>query len=184
MQWVSFFSQTGSEIVEISTALNRWPDTICTNKSIQDIDTIHPILLEKCFNKILFLKDKPSVEEYNTALRSARKSINVITLNGYLRIIPKKICDQNIIYNGHPGDIVNHPELKGFNPQEKAFKLKIKNTGSVIHNVTPDIDEGTIVAIKKCNINLKCLDETYKILHKNSISLWVEFLSEYFNIKK
>lgn len=184
MHWTSFFSQTGSEIVEIATALNRWPDTICTNKSIKEICDINPILLEKCFDKIYFLKDRPTIEEYSTVLRTTRIQSNIITLNGYLRIIPKQICEYNIIYNGHPGDIVTHPELKGYNPQEKAFKLKIKNTGSVIHNVTPEVDDGAVVAIKKCNIDLKSLDNTYKILHKNSIRLWVEFLSEYFKIKK
>ena len=30
--WITFFSQTGSEIVEISKSLNRWPDVIITNE--------------------------------------------------------------------------------------------------------------------------------------------------------
>lgn len=184
MKWTAFFSQTGTEIVEIATALNRWPDVVCTNKSIKDIENINPLLLENCFSKIFFLKDRPAVEEYSTALKHVRKQANIITLNGYLRIIPQSICNQNLIYNGHPGDIVNHPVLKGFNPQEKAFKLKIKNTGSVIHYVTQHVDEGAVVASKKCSIDLKSLDNTYKILHKNSIKLWVEFLSDYLNIKE
>jgi folate-dependent phosphoribosylglycinamide formyltransferase PurN len=184
MNWTTFFSQTGTEIVEISTALNRWPDIICTNKSIKDLEQINPILLENCFSKMLFLKDRPTVEEYNTALRYVRKQANIITLNGYLRIIPQSVCNQNRIYNGHPGDIVNYPILKGYNPQEKAFKLKIKDTGSVIHVVTQHVDEGAVIAAKKCSIDLRSLEKTYNILHKNSIKLWVEFLSDYLNIKK
>ena len=183
MHWTTFFSQTGSEICAISTALKRWPDLICTNKSIEEIDSISPELLDKCFNKILFLPKKPVVSEYTTALRNSRKQKSIITLHGYLRIIPASVCEQNLIYNGHPGDILNYPELKGFNPQEKAFKLQIKRSGSVIHAVTPGVDEGPIVAIKACNIDLKSLNKTYKILHKNSTKLWVEFLSDYLNIK-
>jgi hypothetical protein len=66
--------------------------------------------------------------------------------------------------------------------QEKAFKLKIKTSGSVIHTVTAGVDEGPVVAVKMCDINLKSLDITYKILHANSTKLWVEFLKEYLNI--
>ena len=32
MKWVAFFSQTGSEIVNISKTINRWPDLVVTNK--------------------------------------------------------------------------------------------------------------------------------------------------------
>ena len=177
MKWVTFFSQTGSEIVEICKKLKRWPDKICTNKSIKDTDNINQELLEKCFDKIFFLPAKPKIEEYNTSLRGITSN-DVITLHGYLRIIPAGICNRYTIYNGHPGDIANYPELKGFNPQEKAFKLQIKDTGSVIHVVTAKVDCGPIVASKQCIINLKSLDKTYNILHKNSTSLWVEFLKE------
>ena len=183
MHWTAFFSQTGSELCAISTALSRWPDVICTNKSIEEIDSISSKLLDNCFSKILFLPKKPAISEYTTALRDSRKQKSIITLHGYLRIIPAAVCEPNSIYNGHPGDILNHPELKGFNPQEKAFKLKIKRSGSVIHTVTPGVDEGPIVAIKSCNIDLKSLNKTYEILHTNSTKLWVEFLSDYLNIK-
>ena len=30
--WIAFFSQTGSEIVEVSKLLGRWPDMIVTNE--------------------------------------------------------------------------------------------------------------------------------------------------------
>ena len=32
MKWVAFFSQTGTEIVNISKKINRYPDLIVTNK--------------------------------------------------------------------------------------------------------------------------------------------------------
>lgn len=185
MFWVTFFSQTGSEIAEICKRIQKWPDIVCTNKPISEIGSINSDLLQECFNKILFLPAKPTVAEYTTACKSARKNHNsIITLHGYLRIIPKTICDLYSIYNGHPGDITTHPCLKGFNPQEKAYNLKIKETGSVIHRVTAEVDDGPIAAFKKCKINLKSMKSTYEILHNNSVNLWVEFLTKTFNIKK
>ena len=183
MKWVAFFSQTGSEIAEISNHLQKWPDVICTNKPVEDIHSINENLLSNCFDKILFLPDRPKLEEYLCCLKDITDK-DIITLHGYLRIIPSKMCNSYRIYNGHPGDIVKHPVLKGFNPQEKAFKLKIKDTGSVIHSVTAGVDEGPIVKLKKCKINLKSIEETYKILHTNSVNLWVEFLERTFKIKK
>ena len=181
--WVAFFSQTGSELAEIIKHINKIPTFICTNKNIESIDTIHPYLLERCFKRLIFMPSSPTVEEYKTALKPLNKNKNnVITLHGYLRILPETICTKYNIYNGHPGNIEDYPELKGFNPQEKAFKLKIKKSGSVIHKVTSVVDSGEIVKSKKCNINLKSLTNTYEILHKNSIDLWVEFLSNYFII--
>lgn len=182
MKWVTFFSQTGSEIADICKKIQRWPDRICTNRSIQDIEFINKDLLENCFDRIYFLPKKPKTTEYMTSLKSISNR-DLVTLHGYLRIVPSTVCNMYSMYNGHPGDIVSHPELKGFNPQEKAYKLRIKTTGSVIHSVTSGVDEGPIVMRKPCKINLKSLDDTYSILHKNSVNLWVEFLREVFKIK-
>ena len=32
MKWVAFYSQTGSEIVNISKQIKRWPDLIVSNR--------------------------------------------------------------------------------------------------------------------------------------------------------
>ena len=45
MKWVAFFSQTGSEIVNISRALDKWPDLIVTNN--QDDKTTHVELVQR-----------------------------------------------------------------------------------------------------------------------------------------
>jgi len=42
-KWISFFSQTGSEIVAISHSLGRWPDYIITNRT--DDEGINPEIL-------------------------------------------------------------------------------------------------------------------------------------------
>jgi len=180
-KWIAFFSQTGSEIVQISQKIGRWPDIICTNKSIENICTINNELLTECFDKILFLPLKPTVAEYRTALESAQLS-DIITLNGWLRIIPEEVCSLYNIYNGHPGDIINYPQLKGINPQQKAFDLLLPTSGSIIHRVIPEVDSGSIEMSSECKIDLFSICNTYKILHENSINLWVEFLSKKLNI--
>ena len=47
--WKTFFSQSGSEIYEISNRIGRFPDAILTNKSFEEMDSINPDLLEKAF---------------------------------------------------------------------------------------------------------------------------------------
>lgn len=177
-KWVAFFSQTGSELVEIIKHTGREPDTIITNRSIRSLDQIHPELLQRCFAKIVFIPSKPSITEYKTAIGEC-SSRDVITLHGYLRVIPKDVCETYKIYNGHPGDIVRYPELKGFNPQEKAFKLKLPRSGCVIHKVTEHVDDGKIVMKSQCNISTESLDEVYSTLHNHSVKLWVEFVNKY-----
>lgn len=171
--WICFFSQTGSEIDQIIRSTNFYPKMIVTNR-----DTLGATCLEKYkeYVPFYFLSKKPSEEEYERALQLEENTL--ITLHGYLRIIPKKICDRFKIYNGHPGDIISYPELKGFNPQEKAFNLKLPSSGSVIHEATADVDEGKIILSKQVSIESLSLDRIYGVLHKNSVELWCQFLQE------
>lgn len=174
-KWIALFSQTGSEIYTISHKLNRYPDTIYTNKKLKQIEEINNNLLECCFNNILFIPSSPTSAEYNFIFEEAAED-TLITLHGYLKILPPDICSKYSIFNGHPGDIETYPELKGYNPQEKAFELKLKTSGSIIHKITAIVDDGPVVSQKRCNIDLSSLENTIKILHHNSIELWVEFL--------
>ena len=61
MKWVSLFSQTGSEVCEVSKRLNRWPDVCITNQ--QEISKIN----SEIFNNTImhFTDPKPTVEEYD-----------------------------------------------------------------------------------------------------------------------
>jgi folate-dependent phosphoribosylglycinamide formyltransferase PurN len=45
----------------------------------------------------------------------------IVTLHGWLRVIPAYVCERSRIYNGHPGLITKYPELKGKDPQVRAF---------------------------------------------------------------
>lgn len=187
-KWYAFFSQTGSEIYQVSKLLGRFPDRIITNRRLVHTTSPHPdaainkdLLLEYKGNWV-FMPQKPSALDYVDAMGVDTKVFNesIVTLHGYLRIVPEVICNTYNIYNGHPGDIVHYPELKGFNPQEKAFNLKLPTSGSVIHKVIAGVDEGEVVANSDIRIEGMSLDEVYKNLHSNSVKLWYTFLRNYF----
>lgn len=170
-EWIAFFSQTGSEIVDISKSLGRWPDKIITNKRPEHLRKINEELLNK---DIIYLSNKPTVEEYRNVL--SEKSI--VTLHGWLRIMPPEICEQHKIFNGHPGLITEYPELKGKDPQIRAFEGKYPVAGAVLHKVVAGVDEGKIIAEERFNaFNLE-LDDLFRILRDRSLYMWTDFLKK------
>lgn len=174
--WICFFSQTGSEINEVSKKLHREPSLIITNSLFPS--KFNKELIERFKDKIVFIPSKPSLSDYNNLFLEYKDIFNncFITLHGYLRIIPKELCNSFNIYNLHPGLITKYPELRGFNPQEKAYKLQLPTSGSVIHKVIEQVDSGDILYQKEINIQNKSLDYIYSTLHDISTNLWVEFL--------
>ena len=179
MNWIAFFSQTGSEIVNICEEIDRWPELIITNR-LDGFDKINPKLTERMLNgkqRMLMVEKKPPVHRYDEAIRDN----SIVTLHGWLRIVPEEICDKYEIYNGHPGLITKYPELKGKDPQERAFEGKYKTAGSVIHEVVPEVDAGKILKEGEVDIEGKSLDEVYGLLHEVSTNLWIDFLKEKFN---
>lgn len=104
---------------------------------------------------------------------------SLITLHGWLRILPKEFCETyKHLYNGHPGLINHFPELKGKDPQEKAFKWGHTLIGSVVHRVTAEVDEGEILTYDEVSIYSTSLDDYYNYLRKTSLNAWEEFLNE------
>jgi folate-dependent phosphoribosylglycinamide formyltransferase PurN len=99
--WVTFFSQTGSEIYKISKKINRVPDVIITNKTKDKILEINEDLFFEHVDKIVWLPKKPTIEEYRQAIPKDA----FVTLHGWLRIIPPEICKEFEIYNLHPAPI-------------------------------------------------------------------------------
>lgn len=168
--WIAFFSQTGSEIVEVSKLLGRWPDLIITNERPDHLRKIHPALE----GKVAFVENKPTEEELSMILGQYGNPL--VTLHGWLRIMPPHICNRFEIYNGHPGLITEYPELKGKDPQQKAFDLGLESSGCVIHRVTEGVDEGEILRSRKVSIKGLEIGELFHILHSISVSLWVDFL--------
>lgn len=178
-KWIAFFSKSGSEIVELRNRLGRWPDLIITNRN--NLNGCNPKIIElvQYFPEtVVFIKNDPSEMDYVHAISSVTLSGNLfVTLHGYMRILPKKICEMYEIYNGHPGLITKYPELKGKDPQKKAWLNALKTSGCVIHKVTKDVDDGEILAEVEVPIG-GTLDDTISVLHKNSIDLWDKFLSK------
>ena len=149
MEWVAFCSQTGTEIKILSDLLGYTPSLIITN-NLEGL-IIGEWIKEKEIN-LRVLPNKPDVLDYKFALRG-KISSTLITLHGFTRIIPEIILKKySNIYNGHPGLISKYPELKGFNPQKKAFDYRMTEVGSVIHKVNELVDEGEIVCQMSLNI--------------------------------
>ena len=169
--WIAFFSQTGAEIADIAESLGRWPDRIITNDRPDHLRTIDRRIEEKGY---FTFSNKPSLEEYEEALFYFPEAI--ITLHGWLRIMPPSICEKFKIYNGHPGLITEYPELKGKDPQVRAFEGKYPIAGAVLHKVVAGVDEGKVIDEERFNtFNLE-LDDLFRILRDRSLYMWCKFL--------
>jgi folate-dependent phosphoribosylglycinamide formyltransferase PurN len=171
-KWVALFSQTGSEIYNLSKDLKRSPDVIVTNKSFQDIELINFNLVNTHWSKFLWLPKKPTVDEYILALEGA----DIVTLHGYLRIIPKEVCDMFNIYNLHPAPLTRYPFLKGKDPQKKIFEQKLDYGGNTIHKCTAELDSGEIILEEDFFIKDYRLDIIIGLTHKRASALWYKFL--------
>ena len=173
-EWIAFFSQTGAEICDISERIGRWPDRIVTNLSQEEkgkIDKRMPV------NLIYFTNNrKPLYEEYLSLLAFAVDPI--ITLHGWLRIVPEELCGKYEIYNGHPGLITKYPELKGKDPQIRAFEGGYEEAGCVLHRVVAAVDEGPILFSKSFLVEKLSLDELFLKFRESSLNLWIKFFME------
>lgn len=168
------FSHTGNEIHNISKQLGRTPDRVITNR--KPGEDINKHVLE---NDVVFCKNRPEVEDYERLLKDPDC---VVTLHGWMRIIPKKICKMYEMYNLHPGLITKYPELKGADPQKKVAtcedESRYKQVGCVIHQVIPQVDAGKVLAETSCHnvypnvVTLSCR------LHQMATDLWVQFLTQ------
>lgn len=173
-RWVTFFSQTGSEIANVANKLVHCPDIVITNK--ESIDGINNDLLKIAYDRMFFLPKKPTVEEYETALAQANitPDNSIITLHGYLRIIPAELCKKYNIINCHPALVSHYPELKGFDPQKRSIKYDF--IGATLHKVIAEVDEGEIISEKKINNNYSSAEEIIHVLKKEAQKLWIDFL--------
>ena len=177
-KWVTFFSQTGNEIAEVSKQVGRWPDLIITNERPSHLRSINRDVLS---HNIIMLPNKPSVEDYRRVLSEELYGKDyVISLHGWLRIMPTEIIKEYpVMYNGHPGLINKYPELKGKDPQKKAWDLNLPTSGCIIHRVTEELDGGTIMRSKEISIRNLDMDTMFEKLHDLSIEQWVTFLTRH-----
>ena len=170
-KWVAFFSQTGAEIADLSESLGVWPTRIITNQRPTDLRTIDPRIVEHGYIEV---SNKPTEKEYMDILQYFDDPI--ITLHGWLRIMPEEVCKTYNIFNGHPGLITEYPELKGKDPQIRAFEGKYEIAGAVIHKVTEGVDEGKVIMEERFNTFNLSLDDLFRILRDRSLYMWTNFL--------
>ena len=178
MKWLALYSQTGSEIVNLSKQLGFSPDRVITDNL--DHSKWDPEI-NKCCKSIIINSVKGHLKDVKLEFyRTAFKGYDVITLHGWLNIIPPEICKEFKIYNGHPGLINYYPDLKGKDPQVRAYDRigDYLYVGSVIHEVTEYIDCGRIICYNKVsNVHCETLDRTYKALKQTSLNSWVDFFN-------
>jgi folate-dependent phosphoribosylglycinamide formyltransferase PurN len=174
--WVTFFSQTGSEIYKISKQINRVPDVIVTNKTKDKVLEINEDLFFEYCDKITWLPKKPSVEEYRQVIPKEA----FVTLHGWLRIIPPEICQEFEIYNLHPAPIhlEGYDKYKGKDPQVRIFEDKARYSGNVIHECIAELDAGKILAKNHFDISGFDLDMVFKLTHTKASELWSSFLKD------
>ena len=171
--WIVFFSQTGAEIADICESIGRWPTRIITNKRPDHLRTIDPRIIEQGYIEV---NNKPTENELREILQYFEDPI--LTLHGWLRIMPPEICNEYSIFNGHPGLITEYPELKGKDPQIRAFEGKYEVAGAVIHKVTAGVDEGKVIMEERFNAFDLSLDDLFRILRDRSLYMWCNFLKK------
>ncbi len=173
MKWIVFFSQTGNEIVNITKNLGILPSKIITNKT--NIKSLE--ITELFSDRIYQIPNYPQEKDYLNLFKQidTYKTDALVTLHGFLRIIPEKICNNYNIINLHPGLINKYPELKGINPQKKATDLKHPIIGCVIHKVSPLVDDGEILLYSSTKSKYN-LNDNLKILKDLSLNLWLQYL--------
>jgi len=185
MRWAALFSRTGSEICNISDKTGKYPDLIISDNTDMKNELDERIKLN-C-KQIVFQKFRGlSKEDKLRYFRDRLQGYDVITLHGWLNIIPEEICNEFKIYNGHPGLINYYPDLKGKDPQVRAHDNigRYMYVGSVIHEVTQYVDCGNIICYDKVyNVHCWSLDDTFNVLKQTSLNTWIDFFTnERYNI--
>jgi len=183
-KWVAFFSQTGSEILDISRKIDYFPDIVVTNNKFNNINkNLLEFYRQSETKSLIAVDDNITSSTYKRIIE--RHDDTLITLNGWLKIIPADICEQYTIYNGHPGIISLYKDLKGKDPVERVWENyhMYDYAGCVIHKVIPEIDEGEIISEKRFPLAdgygkdlYNDFDSLNGSVRRNSLSLWVDFI--------
>ena len=169
--WVALFSQTGSEIYNIAQRTRKIPKYIMTNNANRE--TWHPGLED--LGSIIITGKHDMLMDMLIGMRNSP----LVTLHGYLRILPEEVVEAHEVINGHPGDIVKYPELKGKDPQAKAIELGLPSTGVVLHKAVAEVDAGEILKYATRDILAGTTTEQLILdLKSLQLDLWCELLRE------
>lgn len=177
-RWVAFYSQTGSEIKKLVQD-GYVPDLVITDNFtsyLKNEEFFKEYNIKQLIVKLEGTKhDK--ISQYNNFLRVD----DLVTLHGWLNIIPGDICEKYTIYNGHPGHIIEYPELKGRDPQERVFDelKKYDKVGCVVHRVVEEVDSGEIVALAEMPIRgenrIESIEGIFEACGMLSRDAWKDF---------
>jgi folate-dependent phosphoribosylglycinamide formyltransferase PurN len=167
--WIALFSHTGSEVVSISRKLGFQPDLIVTNNTESKIAAKH----------VVSTASKPTVHDYRTIFNLVDDH-PIITLHGWMRIIPDPICKEYDIFNLHPGLITEYPELKGKDPQEKVFSMMEppQHVGCVIHKAVGEVDSGPVIMSRRVYNTYPSISMLTDVLHEMAGGMWIDFIEK------
>lgn len=170
-KWIALFSHTGREIAEVSNRLGVDPYRIVCNKRADD-----PHICED-LDGITFVASKPSITDYDAIFEQDA----IITMHGWMRVIPAEICEKYNILNLHPGLITKYPELKGKDPQKKVFNMiNFPNrVGCVIHEASAELDSGKVLMERSVANTFPNAELLTTYLHRMAWDMWVDFLPIY-----
>lgn len=181
VKWYSLFSHTGKETENLWRQLYRQLhlETAITNNN----DYNGPLPCIK-------LTSPGLINEWLTEPGNVEPG-SIITLNGYMRIIPEEVINylHSIgcrLLNIHPAPIQLYPDLRGMDPQERLYEGiqsgKYHYIGVVIHDVDAGVDTGSIVSwsTEFADPNMS-KDELYQRLHDIGTKLWLEVFKEVAN---
>ena len=178
MDWYSLFSHTGAEVLNIKMATGITPAAVLTNnKDYVGTDVI-----------------KASPRAINNFLMNEVHEDSLVTLNGYMRIIPAKVLQslknrKCLVLNIHPAPINLYPDLRGKDPQERLYKGiqegKYNYIGAVIHEVDAGVDTGRILwwQIEMATPDMS-KEYLYERLHQIGTELWISEFREVFGFDR
>jgi folate-dependent phosphoribosylglycinamide formyltransferase PurN len=166
--WECYFSHTGSEIANLIDELGIKPRLIITNQFNKNV--IDSRLLK---NNLLYCNNKDELYE-------KIKLNDIVTLHGWMKIVPRFICEKYNIYNGHPGNIQRYDDLKGKDPQVRCYEGYINNiykyAGCVIHKVTEVLDGGEIILSQEYIIPNSISEDEFNNIQKTiMLHNWINF---------
>lgn len=167
-RWVACLSQSGSELLEICKELRIAPDVILTTH----VEKLRSEIYE-LGARIIVTYVRPTEEELQRIFAES----DIVTLHGFLYIIPGSVCNAHVIYNGHPALLTEYPELKGKDKQKDAFLFKAKYPwiGSVLHEVVAELDAGRILISCKRENTCESEEDAFRLLKETSLATWLEF---------
>ncbi|PBC11307.1 phosphoribosylglycinamide formyltransferase [Mesorhizobium sp. WSM3859] len=97
--------------------------------------------------KVIQRADHPSKDAYDAAIDAALTGFgaDIVALAGYMRILGRGLVEkwQGRVVNIHPALL---PAFKGLDTHARAIRAGVRIHGCSVHFVTPEMDDGPIIA--------------------------------------